>query len=82
MSAAIVPFPPASRQKFISRQANQASELNAAASERHILCQLKIQADLMRRRGIDEDLIARELKCMESTLRVASWRTNVTPGVL
>jgi hypothetical protein len=50
-------------------QANRASELNATASERHILYQLKIQADVMRRRGIDEDLIAQELKCMGSAMR-------------
>jgi hypothetical protein len=82
MSAAIVPFPLTRRRKFISRQANRASELNAAASERHILNQLKIQADVMRRRGIDEDLIAHELECMESAIRSALWRADVTPGVL
>jgi hypothetical protein len=81
MTAAIVPFPLTRRRKFIARQVNRASKLNEAASEKHILGQLKIQADVMRRRGIEEDLVAHELKCMESAIRSALLRAQVTPGV-
>jgi hypothetical protein len=35
----------------------------------------------MRRKGIDEDLITREMKYMESAVRAALWRTVMnTPG--
>jgi hypothetical protein len=69
MTAAIVPFPLASRRTMIERQARYASELSLDAAERHIQQQIKVQAESMRRRGIGEDLIARELKCMEGAIR-------------
>jgi Family of unknown function (DUF6074) len=69
MTAVIVPFPLASRRGMIERQARYASELSLDAAERHIQQQIKVQAESMRRRGIDEDLIVRELKCMEIAIR-------------
>jgi hypothetical protein len=69
MSAEIVPFPLASRRTMIERQARYAAELNPDAAERHIQQQLKIQGDAMRRKGIDDDLIADELRCMETAVR-------------
>jgi hypothetical protein len=74
VTAAVVPFPLARRGAFIQKQANRAAEMNADAGERHIQQQIKIQADAMRRRGIDEDLIAREMKCMETAVRAALWK--------
>jgi hypothetical protein len=69
MSADIVPFPLARRRNMITRQSRYAAELNPDAAERFIQQQLKIQGDSMRRRGIEEDLIDRELKCMEFEIR-------------
>jgi hypothetical protein len=81
-SATIVPFPLARREAFIQKQANRAADLNVDAGERHIQHQIKCQADAMRRKGIDEDLIARELRCMESAIRAALWGAvlNTPPG--
>ena len=67
--ATVIPFPLASRRVMIERQARYAAEINPDAAERHIQQQLKIQADSMRRRGVDEDIIARELRCMETAIR-------------
>lgn len=78
-SATIVPFPLARRKAFIQKQANRAADLNADSGERHIQQQLKCQADAMRRKGIDEDLIARELRCMESAIRAALWGAVLKP---
>ena len=78
MSAAILPFPIIRRYNFIARQVSRVSELNAYSRERHIHLQLKIQADAMRRKGIADNLIARELKSMEFAVRKAC-RTSVTP---
>ena len=69
MSAVIFPFPLAKRRTMIDRQARYAAELNPDAAERHIQQQLKIQSDAMRRKGVDDDLIARELRCMECAIR-------------
>jgi hypothetical protein len=69
MSATVIPFPLASRRAMIDRQAKYATDLGPDAAERHIQHQLKIQADAMRRRGVDEGLVGRELRCMESAVR-------------
>jgi hypothetical protein len=67
--AKVFPFPLASRRKMIERQARYASSLNPTAAERHIQRQIKIQHDAMLRRGIREDLIASELRCLENSIR-------------
>ncbi|PSO29838.1 DUF6074 family protein [Bradyrhizobium sp. MOS002] len=69
MSAAVFPFPLARRRDMIARQARYAAELSADAGERHIAHQVKLQADAMRRKGVSEDLIAREIACMDRAIR-------------
>src|SRR6266480_3958663 len=66
---AVVPFPLSRRRAMIDRQARYASALSAEAAERHIQQQLKVQEDAMRRKGIKQDLVERELRCMETTIR-------------
>jgi hypothetical protein len=39
------------------------------AAARYLSYQLKVQGDALRRRGYSEELIARELKCMEAAIR-------------
>lgn len=75
-AATVVPFPLARRRTMIDRQARYAAELNPSAAERHIAQQVKIQGDAMRRRGIDEGLIERELKCFEAAIRAALCPTS------
>jgi hypothetical protein len=69
MTATVFPFPLARRRDMITRQSRYASELNPDSAERFIRQQLKIQDDNMRRRGIPQDLIAHELKSMETAIR-------------
>ena len=69
VTATVLPFTLARRHNMITRQSRYAAELNPDAAERFIQQQLKIQGDSMRRRGIEEDLIDRELKCMEFEIR-------------
>jgi hypothetical protein len=80
MSALIFPFPLARRRSMIDRQARYAAELGPDAAERHIQQQLKIQGEAMRRKGVDEDLIARELKCMRAAISAALLRAPVSTG--
>ncbi|KRR11287.1 hypothetical protein CQ12_05525 [Bradyrhizobium jicamae] len=74
MTATIVPFPLDRRRTFIERQANRAAELNPDAGERHILYQLEVQRAALRRKGVDDALIERELRCMESAIRASLQR--------
>jgi hypothetical protein len=78
--AVIIPFPLNRRGAFIERQAQRSAELNNDAGERHIAHQLEVQAAAMRRKGIDEDLIVREMRCMESAIRTSLWRLVMSPG--
>ena len=43
--------------------------MNADASARYVEHQIQVQREAMRRRGIAENLIARELRLMESAIR-------------
>jgi hypothetical protein len=69
MTATILPYPIASRVAFIRKQADQSACLNPCAAERYLEYQLQVQRDAMRRRGVAEDLVDRELKCMEAAIR-------------
>ena len=69
MSATVLPFPLARRRAMIARQSRYAAELNPESAERFIRQQLKIQGENMRRRGVPQNLIARELECMEAAIR-------------
>ena len=81
MTASIVPFPLARRRAFIERQAHHAAELNADSGVRYLQHQIKLQGDAMRRRGVTEDLIARELRCMAQAIRAAFIKDKVQqPG--
>jgi hypothetical protein len=78
--AIVVPFPLIRRRDMIERQARRAAELNPDAAERHIANQLKLQGDAMRRKGVSDDLIARELSAMERAIRALLLRA-ATGGV-
>lgn len=80
MSAIIVPFPFVNRRSMILRQARYAAGLGPDAAERHIRQQLKVQAQTMRRRGIDERVIAHEINCLEASIRSTLLR-GVSGGI-
>ena len=69
MTATVLPFPLARRREMIARQSRYAAELNPESAERFIRQQIKIQGENMRRRGVPQNLIARELECMEAAIR-------------
>jgi Family of unknown function (DUF6074) len=76
----IVPFPLASRRSMILRQARYAARLTPESAERHIRQQLKVQGQALQRRGIDEDLIAQELRSLERAIRTTLWDAVATRG--
>lgn len=69
MTTTVVPFPLVRRRVYIAKQAEHMTCLHEGAAARYLSRQLKVQGDALRRRGISEELIARELKCMEATIR-------------
>jgi hypothetical protein len=69
MTAAILPFPILRRHGFIQKQASHAALMNPAAGFRYLQRQLDIQAETMRRKGIHEDLIQREVHRMGRAIR-------------
>lgn len=69
MTAIVFPFPILRRHGFIQKQAAHAAAMNADASARYVEHQIQVQREAMRRRGIAENLIARELRLMESAIR-------------
>jgi uncharacterized protein DUF6074 len=80
MTATILPFPILRRNGFIEKQAAHAACMNPDASARYIEYQIQVQRDAMRRRGIAEDLIARELKLMEAAIRRELLQPQSTGG--
>jgi hypothetical protein len=81
MTAAIIlPFPIARRRAFIQKQADHATCLNPDAAERYLEYQLQVQRDAMRRRGVAEDLVVRELKCMTVAIRNELLRASLSTG--
>ena len=69
MTAIIFPFPIVRRHGFVRRQAEHAASMNPDSSARYLEYQLQVQRDAMRRRGVAEDRIVRELKLMEAAIR-------------
>jgi hypothetical protein len=66
----VIPFPIVQRQALVLSIARRALKISPAAGERHIVRSLELQAATMRRGGVAEDHIRRELKALESTVRV------------
>ena len=69
MTAIVFPFPILRRRGFVQKQAAHAALMRPDAGVRYLHHQLDVQAETMRRRGIGEDLIQRELRCMLRALQ-------------
>jgi hypothetical protein len=69
MTALILPFPITRRHGFIKKQAARAASMNTDSAVRYVEHQLTVQRDAMRRRGIAENLIDRELYLMAMAMR-------------
>ena len=81
MTAIVFPFPIIRRHGFIRKQASHAALMNPGAGVRYLRHQIDVQAEAMRRRGINEDLIQRELHYMGQAIRAAFIKNHVAqPG--
>src|SRR5947209_2409485 len=84
--AQVIPFPAASRISLVQRIAARMANLSRKSAEGHLRRQLTIQAETMRRRGVDEHEIEREMRALQGAVRAALWRcvllTDRTPPEL
>ena len=76
MTAAVLPFPILRRHGFIQKQASHAALMNPDAGVRYLQHQLDVQTETMRRKGIHENLIQRELRYMRRAIQ-AEFAGNV-----
>jgi hypothetical protein len=65
----VIPFPITKRRGFAERQARTAASYSSQSGERYIQRQLNIQAEMLRRRGVADGLIAREMRALETAIR-------------
>jgi hypothetical protein len=77
MSAAIIPFPPARRLLLVASIARRTFDLRPDADEQHIRRSVDVQANVMRRKCIAEELIHREAVNLDAAVR-ALLQTEVT----
>jgi hypothetical protein len=79
MSAIILPFPPSRRRRFIERQAEIVLGCKPKGAVQYLDRQIAIQADAMRRKGIDEPLIDAECTAMRAAIdaEVHRWLNYV-----
>jgi Family of unknown function (DUF6074) len=75
----VVSFPAARRGVFIHKHAARMATLSQARADAYLHQQLQLQAQTMRRRGIAEDVVAGEMKRLESAIRSELWKCILTP---
>ncbi|MGX1417437.1 DUF6074 family protein [Bradyrhizobium elkanii] len=79
MTAAVIPFPAARRVDLVASIAHRALELHPQAGEQHIRRSVDLQATVMRRKGISEDLIEREKAALDGAIRALIWDAVLAP---
>jgi Family of unknown function (DUF6074) len=77
VSVNIVPFPLSRRIAFVERHADIISSLPAEGAERHLAYQLKVQHDVLKRRGVDPECIKREIASLERAILALSEQESV-----
>jgi hypothetical protein len=72
--AVVIPFPLFKRRPFVERQARLIARMGADSGERHLTRQMQIQVDALERRGVERQLIEKEIQALSSAIRAASWK--------
>jgi len=71
MTATMIPFPLWARRDFVCRHAQIIKELPPDVAEAHIAQQLKVKRKALKRRGIADQRIEREIRRLEIAIRSA-----------
>jgi hypothetical protein len=68
----MIPFPLWRRRDFVCRHAQIINELPPGSAELHIAQQLDIKRKALRRRGITDDRIEREIALLDRAIRLTA----------
>ena len=67
--AIVLPFPRVRDRAFVRRHAARMASLSHRAAEKHLACQLRVQVETMRKRGVDPELIEAQRRDLETAIR-------------
>ena len=74
---AILPFPLVRRRDFVLRHAARIADAQPKTAEKLLAHAVQVQIDMMTRRGIAPELIAREAKALETAIRCELCRLTI-----
>jgi hypothetical protein len=78
--AVVTPFPLFKRRPFVERHARLIARLGADTGERYLNRQMQIQVDVLERRGVERQLIEKEIQVLSSAIIAALWKAVLTPS--
>lgn len=76
----IIAFPRVRDQPFVERHARLMASYKPPKAEAHLQRVLAAAESTMRKRGIEERVIAAEIRAIESSVRCALWRCVLLGG--
>jgi Family of unknown function (DUF6074) len=79
MTAVVLAFPAAKRRDLVISIARRALSFRHAAGEQHVERSLRLQAEALRRKGVTESDIQREMKSLEAAVRAVMWESVMQP---
>ena len=79
MTAVVLAFPAARRRDLVHSIARRALSLRERVGEEHVARSIKLQADVLRRKGVSEPDIEREMKSLEAAVRTVMWEAVMRP---
>jgi len=78
--AEVLPFPLSRRRDLIARQARRFVEQQHAAAEANLAHQMRVQRDVLLRKGVEPSRVNAECLALERAIRAAVWRIARTAG--
>jgi hypothetical protein len=80
MAAKVVPFPSTRRVHFVRRQATSMLSRPPGEAELYLQAAVRRQRATFERKGVAGDLIESDARALEAAIRVAVWRSVLTPN--
>ncbi|HEV7339031.1 MAG TPA: DUF6074 family protein [Bosea sp. (in: a-proteobacteria)] len=69
MTARVLCFPLARRVAFVRKQANSMAMRSEALAEKYVALQMRLQAETLRKKGLGEGDVIREVASLEQAIR-------------
>jgi len=78
--ARVLPFPSTKRVHFVRRQAEYMLKLRPGEAELYLQAAIQRQRATFEKKGVEADLIESDARALETAVRVAIWRSVITPN--